>query len=45
MDYINGVESNLKAEGLSDDDVACMTTVLTELVMNAFEHGCLGLDL
>lgn len=45
MTYINGVEAMLKKDGLSDDDAASMTGVLTELVMNAFEHGCLEIEL
>ncbi|WP_265822184.1 response regulator [Geovibrio ferrireducens] len=45
MVYINGVEEKLRRDGLSDDDAASMTGVLTELVMNAFEHGCLEIEL
>lgn len=45
MMYINASESDLREEGICDDEAALLTGALTELVMNAFEHGCLEIEL
>jgi CheY-like chemotaxis protein/anti-sigma regulatory factor (Ser/Thr protein kinase) len=45
MIYINETETILRQDGLCDDEAALLTGALTELVMNAFEHGCLEIEL
>jgi anti-sigma regulatory factor (Ser/Thr protein kinase) len=45
LEYVNGVEESLSRYGLSVSDTATVTGLMTELVMNAFEHGCLEIEL